>query len=550
MVNVELCQVVRFAATKAGIFFEQTLLNVEAKVVGFVVVEAFGNFRDRVFVDLAVFIENFEQGLAAILGLLRDQLFRPDILDFEAFRELHDLPDVRLGFTRCIHLLAPELGTAFRVTIGAFFLDPHGGGQDQVSGQGGDGRIGIRNGDEVVGVAITRPAFFVDVRRRLKVVGTLNPVTVQVTIFQFAVLQHSVEAGLARDGAFGQAPFVLGKVAVRFFHDHHVGGQTVGKGANLTRGTTGRRLTRQREGRVARLGDFADQQVHVVHQRVHPGPAGVLVEAHGPERHHLAVRVSILLGQTQEVRFGHTREFRHFFKRVFRNRCGIFFEGDRRQLAVFAFVRRVGCGLFQRVVGAQTVADVGVGLGDVDVVFHELFVHRTILDDVVRDVVQDRQVGLRREDHAVVGQLERAVLKGRQYVHFSARLGQAGVGQTRPQDWVHLGHVRTPEHKGVCMLEVVIAAHRFVDTKGPDERSHGRGHAVTCVGVDVVRPQTGLHELGSGIAFPDSPLTRAEHGDGCRAFGLDGLFPLLGHHIKGFVPGHRLKLAVFVKDTV
>jgi hypothetical protein len=61
---------------------------------------------------------------------------------------------------------------------------------------------------------------------------------------------------------------------------------------------------------------------------------------------------------------------------------------------------------------AQTIADIGIGSGKVDVVGNEFLVHRTGLDDVIGDVVEDRQSRLRREDHAVVGQLEAAMLEG------------------------------------------------------------------------------------------------------------------------------------------
>ena len=47
---------------------------------------------------------------------------------------------------------------------------------------------------------------------------------------------------------------------------------------------------------------------------------------------------------------------------------------------------------------------------------HELPVHRPGLDDVVGDVVEDRQVGARLEDHRGVGELGRAVLVGRERV--------------------------------------------------------------------------------------------------------------------------------------
>jgi hypothetical protein len=92
-------------------------------------------------------------------------------------------------------------------------------------------------------------------------------------------------------------------------------------------------------------------------------------------------------------------------------------------------------------------------------------------------------------------------------------LAQAAVGDARPQDRVHLGHVRAPQHEGVGVLDVVVAAHRLVDAEGAHEAGNRRGHAVAGVGVEVVGAEAGLHQLGGGVAFPDRPLAGAEHGD-------------------------------------
>ena len=87
-------------------------------------------------------------------------------------------------------------------------------------------------------------------------------------------------------------------------HDDHVGRQTVGKGADFACRTAGGGLAGERERAVARLGDLAHQQVDVVDHVVHPGAAGVLVEAHGPERSDLGLRIGIGLGQRFQLVFG------------------------------------------------------------------------------------------------------------------------------------------------------------------------------------------------------------------------------------------------------
>ncbi len=197
-------------------------------------------------------------------------------------------------------------------------------------------------------------------------------------------------------------------------------------------------------------------------------------------------------------------------------------------------------------VGAQAVADVGLATLELDVLGNEVLVHRTGRDDVVADVVEDRQVGLRLEDHRVVGELVRAMLEGRQHVHFTARMGQAAVGDAAPQDGVHLGHVRAPQHEGVGVLDVVVAAHRLVDAEGAHEADHRRGHAVARIGVEVVAAEARLHQLGGGVALPDRPLARAEHRDRLRAVLLQRGLPLLFHDVEGLVPRHRRELAVLV----
>ena len=142
------------------------------------------------------------------------------------------------------------------------------------------------------------------------------------------------------------------------------------------------------------------------------------------------------------------------------------------------------------------------------------------------------------------------MFEGREHLHLAAGLGEPRVGEPRPQDRVHLGHVRAPEHEGIGVLEVVVTAHRLVDAEGADEAGDGRGHAVAGVRVDIVRPHPRLHELGGGIAFPHRPLAGAEDRNGGRAFLFQGRLPLLGHHVEGLVPAHRLEVALLVVDPV
>ena len=60
VINIEVVQVVRFPAPEIGVFLEKPLLDVEAEVLAFLVVEALGHLTRGVFVDLAVGEEQVE----------------------------------------------------------------------------------------------------------------------------------------------------------------------------------------------------------------------------------------------------------------------------------------------------------------------------------------------------------------------------------------------------------------------------------------------------------------------------------------------------------
>ena len=77
---------------------------------------------------------------------------------------------------------------------------------------------------------------------------------------------------------------------------------------------------------------------------------------------------------------------------------------------------------------AQAVADVHRAQAEVAVVLDELLVHPAGRDDVVGDVVQDREVRARLEDHRDVGEIGAAVLEGREHRDLHVRLAQAAVG--------------------------------------------------------------------------------------------------------------------------
>ena len=121
-------------------------------------------------------------------------------------------------------------------------------------------------------------------------------------------------------------------------------------------------------------------------------------------------------------------------------------------------------------------------------------------------------------------------------MHLHVGLGQTPVGDARPQDRMHLGHVRTPQHEGVGLLDVIVTAHRLVDAEGAHEAGHRRGHAVASIGVEIIGAETGLEQLRRSVAFPDRPLAGTEHGHPGRTVGFQGRLPFLGHDVEGLVP--------------
>ncbi|MNZ56215.1 hypothetical protein D3C78_741560 [compost metagenome] len=228
-----------------------------------------------------------------------------------------------------------------------------------------------------------------------------------------------MEPDLFLDGARRELPDFFRGGAVRRIGDHQVGRQTMGERTHFTCRPAGRRLARQGERTVARLADFPGQQVNVVDQVVGPHTPGVLVEAHGPERNHLALGVGVQFGQCLEALGWHTGFFRGALKGV-----GFYKSGELLEVDVGPGVRLVGIfGFhFQRIIGTQTVADVIRAFGELGVFADEVFVDRTAFNDVIGDVVENEQVSLRLEHHRNVGQFKTAMFESREHGHFHIRL--------------------------------------------------------------------------------------------------------------------------------
>ena len=97
--------------------------------------------------------------------------------------------------------------------------------------------------------------------------------------------------------------------------------------------------------------------------------------------------------------------------------------------------------LLQGMIGSKAVADIGLAALEHGMRRDEILVHPPGLDDVVGDRIEEKEVGVRREDDADIGEVDRTVLEGREHRDTHVRRGKPAVGHPRPQDRMHLRHV-------------------------------------------------------------------------------------------------------------
>ncbi len=156
----------------------------------------------------------------------------------------------------------------------------------------------------------------------------------------------------------------------------------------------------------------------------------------------------------------------------------------------------------------QTVANIRISDTEIGVFLNEFLVRFASLNDVVRNVIQDHHVRLRRGHHWNVRQIEAAMLECRQYSHFDMGCTEAATREPCPKDGMHLAHVRAPENERIGVLEIIVTPHRLIDAEGSHETANRRRHAVTGVGINIVGAEAGLIEFGGRIAFPGLSTAR------------------------------------------
>ena len=290
---------------------------------------------------------------------------------------------------------------------------------------------------------------------------------------------------------------------------------------------------------------LAQEQVYGVVLLVHPGSPRVLVESHSPEGDNLSTLLYVKVCESLELLLELFQRLvgvslgdpRHVVKGVRLQRLLELLKGYYPVLArllpvlhlelvaglevqVFEGNRLVfGDGFYHLVphglpfllrvfrvfgVAPHSVAYVHVSGGKGAVVLYEVPIYSlgVVIHYLVEYVVLYCQVGVGLEDYGYVGEVCRPVGEGgKNHQLDPVRIGELSVYYPCPENGVHLRHVGAPENEGIGQLYVVITARRLVYTEGLYERSNRRSHAVPCVGVYVVRPETRLHELSRRIAF-------------------------------------------------
>ena len=313
----------------------------------------------------------------------------------------------------------------------------------------------------------------------------------------------------------------------------------------------------------------------------------MLIHAHAPEAHEVALRVADEVGEVDEfllegfdrfvgVAFGELRDevervgFDPLLEFLFAD-APVLAGGAARILLRDFFAdlaalrnRLVGVELYDELtlhdvlfgrigelVGvAKAKADVGHARREDAVLFDEFAVDLTAHIDFSDEIVEDRQVGARLEDDRFVGEARGEVAERRDVDEFR-RLGrQLAVRDARPKNRVGFGHVVAPKEHGVGQFNVAVVVSGFVDAEGLIEPNDGRGHAKTSIRVDVVRAKAPLHEFRRGVGFGNRVLARADDRDSRGPLLLIDALELFRHFVEGLIPTDGLELAVLVELAV
>ena len=99
---------------------------------------------------------------------------------------------------------------------------------------------------------------------------------------------------------------------------------------------------------------------------------------------------------------------------------------------------------------------------------------------------------------------------------------------------MHFSHIVTPGDKDIGLFDIFIAPHGLIQTKGCHTPGNGTGHTETCIGFNIVGPDTALEQFGGHIPVCYGPLSGAIHGHGILSIVLDSFQHFCRYQIKSF----------------
>ena len=117
---------------------------------------------------------------------------------------------------------------------------------------------------------------------------------------------------------------------------------------------------------------------------------------------------------------------------------------------------------------------------------------------------------------------------------------KTAISHPTPKNRVHFRHVRDPQDERIGDFDIVVTAHRLVDTERAHEPHDRRCHAMACIGVDVIRAESRFHQFVGRVPFPDRHCPEPNMATAIpRPCSSAPLCTSTNHHIECLFAGHR-----------
>ena len=437
----------------------------------------------------------FEGGQSRVLGKdLRRGAEGERTLETHAAADLGQLPPVGLGFAGG-GKIAPLTGNAaFRVGDGAVLLAPAERWQENMRKLR---RIGVGEdvGDDDEGTGGDCGSDGIGIRHRDDRVGRHDPECLDPAVGDGAEHVDGLQAGFA--GNVGRLPEALDAVAILGIFDRHMGGQHVGKAADLA-AAHGVRLAGERERSHAGPADAAGREMTVDDGVDLVGAGSGLVDA-------LAVAGDDLFG---------------------------FLE----QAEELAQLHGGQAGQFHQVGDAEGRGR-GESLGEtIGVRADIVLVDRSGAGEVGQQAHEQRHVAIRPDRQVQVGDIGR---------HRAARIddddlhagpGGLGGGEALVDDRMAPGEVGTGQDDQIGKLDVLIGTGNGIGAESTAMAGDRGGHAQARIGVDIGRADEALHQLVGDVVVLRQQLAGNVEGHRIGAMLGDRFGKAGGDKVKRFVP--------------